>query len=71
MHQMYLEYGRLGNLYKLQGIIDIVNNVSGSDCLTFFARYVEGIEEIPLRKYLEYCGLEISKEVVELLPSRS
>jgi len=69
MRWMYQEFSLSGRLYAVGDIVRIVNRLSNHDLSDFFAKYVEGTNELPISEYLSYCGIQVKWEVEEVLPS--
>lgn len=60
MRLMNDEYAKAGKFYDdSEGVLRVVNEVSGKDFSDFFRRYVSGTDEIPYDEFLSIAGLEL------------
>jgi predicted metalloprotease with PDZ domain len=60
MRRMNDEYAKAGRYYDdSDGILSVVNEVSGKDLREFFRRYVSGTDEIPYQQFLSMAGLKL------------
>jgi predicted metalloprotease with PDZ domain len=71
MRQMYKEFGKTGERYTIEDVVRIAGGVTGTEHSDFFDKYVLGTDELPLEEYFGYIGLDLEKEIGEVLPSRN
>lgn len=67
MRKIYKKFGQTGEKYAVKDILTIANNIAKKDFSSFFAKYIEGTELLPLETYLDYGGLKLINKGV--LPS--
>ncbi|MGA9882556.1 MAG: hypothetical protein WBQ34_02430 [Candidatus Acidiferrales bacterium] len=61
MRRMNDEYAKAGRYYNdSEGVLRVVNEVSGKDFSDFFRRYVSGTDEIPYDQFLSVAGLRVN-----------
>ncbi|MGH9740125.1 MAG: hypothetical protein ACRD4X_16315 [Candidatus Acidiferrales bacterium] len=61
MRRMNDEYAKAGRYYDdSEGVLRVVNEVSGKDFGDFFRRYVSGTDEIPYNEFLSVAGLRVN-----------
>jgi predicted metalloprotease with PDZ domain len=48
--------------YTNEKIKNLCENISGKDFTNFWRKYIEGTEEVPIKKYLDYAGLTLENE---------
>jgi predicted metalloprotease with PDZ domain len=61
MRRMNHEYAKAGRYYDdSEGILAVVNEVTGKDFSEFFRRYVSGTDEIPYDQFLSIAGLKLT-----------
>lgn len=53
-------YAKKDRAYKNQELLQVINEVSGSDFSGFFRRYITGTEDIPYQKFLQPAGLKLT-----------
>lgn len=60
LRRMNDEYAKAGKYYDdSQGVLRVVNEVTGRDFSDFFRRYVSGTDEIPYDQFLGIAGLQL------------
>ncbi len=64
MRQMWQQFGQTEIGFTPQQLQATIETIAGVDLQDFFARYVDGTEELPLQKTLELFGLTL-KAVIE------
>lgn len=62
MVKMWERFGKSEIGYTPEELQKVIESVAGVDLEDFFARYINGTEELPLEEYLEPFGLEIKEE---------
>jgi predicted metalloprotease with PDZ domain len=66
LRRMNHEYAKAGRYYDdSEGVLRVVNEVSGKDFSDFFRRYVSGTDEIPYRQFLSIAGLQLKLDSAE------
>lgn len=59
MRQMWQQFGRTEIGFTPEQLQDIIESVAGVKLGDFFARYIDGTEELPFNEYLEPFGLRL------------
>ncbi|MBD2343016.1 M61 family metallopeptidase [Anabaena subtropica] len=62
MRQMWQKFGQAEIGYTPEQLQAVIESVAGVDLTDFFARYIDGTEELPFNKYLEPFGLHLVTE---------
>lgn len=62
MKEMYLQCKTLNRGYTDGEFKAMVEKISGKDFTDFWAKYVNGVDELPAAKYLGYAGINVSAE---------
>lgn len=65
---LWQQFGRPEIGFTPEQLQEVIESVAGRELSDFFARYVEGTDELPFDQYLEPFGLQISTEEVSDLP---
>ncbi len=59
MRDLDLTFGSTGRAYENDELLHSINRVAGSDFSDFYAKYVRGMEDLPLNDFLSFAGLEL------------
>ncbi len=59
MVQMWEQFGREERGYSAAELVAVLESVADCDLSDFLARYLHGLEELPLQEYLQPFGLEL------------
>ncbi|BAT55563.1 Peptidase M61 [Nostoc sp. NIES-3756] len=62
MRQMWQKFGQAEIGYTPEQLQAVIESVAGVDLTDFFARYIDGTEELPFNQYLEPFGLQLVTE---------
>ncbi|BAY67950.1 M61 family metallopeptidase [Anabaena sp. FACHB-709] len=62
MRQMWQKFGQAEIGYTPEQLQAVIESVAGVDLTDFFARYIDGTEELPFNQYLEPFGLHLVAE---------
>jgi predicted metalloprotease with PDZ domain len=62
MRQMWQKFGQPEIGYTPEQLQAVIESVAGVDLTDFFARYIDGTEELPFNQYLEPFGLHLVTE---------
>lgn len=65
MRQMWQKFGQAEIGYTPEQLQAVIESVAGVDLTDFFARYIDGTEELPFNQYLEPFGLHLVTEKEE------
>lgn len=65
MRQMWQKFGQAEIGYTPEQLQGVIESVAGVDLTDFFARYIDGTEELPFNQYLEPFGLQLVTEKEE------
>lgn len=68
MRQMWQQFGQPEIGFTEEELQGIIESVADRDLSDFFARYVDGTEELPFDEYLEPFGLRLKSDADEELP---
>jgi predicted metalloprotease with PDZ domain len=58
-----VEYGRTGKTFADEEIIPIMERVTGASLASFYSRYIDGVEALPIDEILPRIGLRYGEEV--------
>jgi predicted metalloprotease with PDZ domain len=62
MLKLWQKFGKDEIGYTAQQLQEVIESVAGIDLSDFFARYIDGTEELPFNQYLEPFGLQLVAE---------
>jgi predicted metalloprotease with PDZ domain len=68
MLQMWQQFGKDEIGYTPEQLQEAIESVAGVDLADFFARFIDGTEELPFNQYLEPFGLQLIEEKDDALP---
>lgn len=68
MRRMWEQFGRDEVGYREEQLREVVASVADRDLSDFFARYLDGLDELPLAEALTDFGLQIQPQITEKTP---
>jgi len=68
MLKMWQQFGLEEIGFTPQQLQEVITSVAGIDLTDFFAKYIDGTEELPFNQYLEPFGLQIASDDKEPVP---
>lgn len=68
MRQMWQQFGRNEIGFTPEQLQSVIESVAGVNLADFFARYIDGTDELPFNKYLEPFGLRLVEVYEEPTP---
>lgn len=68
MRQMWEKFGREEIGFTPEQLQQAIESVAGSDLSDFFARYIDGIDDLPFDEYLKPFGLRVKSDTEDLPP---
>ncbi|MBW4663458.1 MAG: M61 family metallopeptidase [Chroococcus sp. CMT-3BRIN-NPC107] len=68
MLKMWQQFGIEEIGFTPQQLQEVITSVAGTDLTDFFAKYIDGLEELPFNQYLEPFGLQLLGEDKDPVP---